>query len=87
VLTRTADEADGRPKRETPQEIDMGWITDIMEQIDAHEARHEALQADRIDWCRFEQLGGDIEEARREAVANGDRRLARRAARALARRR
>ena len=65
----------------------MGWLTDYIEQIDAHEARHEALQADRIDWARFEALGGDIEEARREAVAAGDHRLARRAARALARRR
>lgn len=48
--------------------------------------RYELLTAERINWARFVALGGDIEAVRREAIAHGDKRLARLAARALARR-
>lgn len=48
--------------------------------------RNELLTAERINWSRFVALGGDIAATRREAIAHGDERLARLAARALARR-
>ena len=47
----------------------------------------EMLQADRIDWSRFEERGGSIEEVLLEATLHGDRVLAKRARSALARRR
>ena len=48
--------------------------------------RYELLTTTPISWSRFVALGGDIETVRREAIAHGDKRLARLAARALARR-
>lgn len=69
----------------------MTWLADILTQIDEHEARRETLQqmlqADRIDWSRYVQLGGDIEQVLADATAHGDHILARRARAALARRR
>jgi hypothetical protein len=69
----------------------MTWLADILTQIDEYEARRETLQqmlqADRIDWSRYVQLGGDIEQVLADATAHGDQVLARRARAALARRR
>jgi hypothetical protein len=48
--------------------------------------RSEVLTTTPINWSRFIALGGDIAATRREAIAHGDKRLARLAARALDRR-
>ena len=50
------------------------------------EERRELLTRSRIPWERYERLGGDIEAVYYEARLYGDPDLARRAARALARR-
>jgi len=58
------------------------------EDHDADEAEggNELLTRSRIPWGRFERLGGDIRALYYEARLYGDTDLARRAARALARR-
>ena len=68
----------------------MNWLQNYMAQIDEYEARREErqalLQAGRINWSRFVDLGGDIDKVRVEALRHGDQRLARLARRALNRR-
>ena len=68
----------------------MNWLQNYMAQVDEYEARREErlalLQASRINWSRFVDLGGDIAEVRAEALQHGDHRLARLARRALNRR-
>lgn len=68
----------------------MNWLQNHMAQVDEYEARREErqalLQTSRINWSRFVDLGGDIDEVRVEALRHGDERLARLARRALNRR-
>jgi len=50
------------------------------------ETRYALLQVERIDWTRFEALGGDILATAEEARRYGDEALYRRAIRAAERR-
>ena len=68
----------------------MNWLQNHMAQVEEYEARCEErlalLNASPINWSRFVDLGGDIDEVRVDALRHNDQRLARLAQQALDRR-
>ena len=67
----------------------MDWIEKGLEQIEEfernRERRMQLIENPRIDWVKFQSLGGDIEELYREAIKHHDYSLAKKASRALKR--
>lgn len=88
----TGTEATGGPEGLEPGQEpwrlcpECGWDNSPAEDEDEAEGPNELLTRSRIPWGRFERLGGDIRALHCEARMYGDTDLARRAARALARR-